>query len=151
MFNIYSRIWAAVLLLGIVVSLSSCGSDEPDYRIAYYLDINSQVDIGLIDDDSEQDISSSDPSTSPITTAVINMRGALHDAYPEPTYIGNDSGVLSALNQIYYKFQSSYAQFTTVTVCVVKLCRSHIDDEGVIQDSRVMAVYQFGLLPPGIQ
>ena len=148
--HIFSPIQAAlvaVLLIATTAVLTSCGSDEPNYRIAYYLEIDSQVDIGLIESDEDQDVSSSDPETSPITTAVKQMKVALRDVYPEPTTEGNDAAVLEALGGIHKRFQSAYAGMTTVTVCIVKLCRAHIDKEGLIQDSRVMAVYQFSLLP----
>ena len=135
-----------MLLIGTTALFTSCG-DEPNYRIAYYLDINTKMDLGLGENQEDENITSSDPATSPITTAVKNMKVALREAYPEPTQQGNDSAVLAALGHIYNEFQRSYTGLTTINVCVVKLCRAHIDDDGIIHDNKVMAVYQFSLLP----
>lgn len=143
-----SRWLLAALMACMLVTSTSCGNDEPDYLIGYYLNIQSQVNLNLSDYDESQGTSAS-MSSSVLSTTIVNMRKALEATYPTATLQGNDSAVLTALDNIYRNYKIAYSGVEGHTVCIVKLYRTHLDGE-VIVDSRCLTTYHFGIIPEDI-
>ena len=131
-------------LLFISLLLISC-SDEPDWKIGYYLSIQSQVALSLSEEDESQ-------GTTPaavvdvLSNTVRRMKQALHDAYPQDTRTGDDVAVLVACGDIYRDYKLSYADKEGHTVCVLTLYRTKKDGD-VVKESTVLTTYHFGELP----
>ena len=137
-----------VLMLAIpTTTMTSCGDDEPDMLVGYYLSIQSQVRLTLSEEDESQGTSAS-PVQDMLSTTIVRMRNALRIAYPMPNYHGNDSHVISALDDIYKDYKSMYGSSERNTVCVVKLCRARMEGE-IVKKSKTLKTYQFGAIPPG--
>lgn len=136
----------ALLCFGASMVPMSCGSDEPDLLVGYYLRIDSQVRLSLYEQDEEQG-TSADSESDVLSNTIIKMRKALKDTYPEPTYMGDDAAVIKALDDIYRKYKIFYSHLEKGTVCTVKLYRAKLDD-GIVVNSKSMAVFLFGALPP---
>ena len=52
---------------------------------------------------------------------------------------------------IYNEYHSMYGSIEKNTVCVVKLYRARIDDEGVVKKSTPLKSYHFGAQPPSTE
>ena len=140
----------AVALVMPQVLLTSCGNDEPDWLIGYYMTIDSQVRLSLHESDDESQGTSASPVEDVLSTTIVRMRTALHDAYPVNNYQGDDAGVITALDNIYYAYKSMYGVDEKNTVCVVKLYRASMDGEIVVK-STALKTYHFGARPPGFE
>ena len=137
-----------MMLLVIPAStLTSCGDDEPDMLVGYYLGIQSQVRLTLSEEDESQGTSAS-PVQDMLSTTIVRMREALRTAYPMPNYYGNDSHVISALDDIYMDYKAMYGGSERNTVCVVKLYRARMEGE-IVKKSKTLKTYHFGAIPPG--
>lgn len=128
------------------LSLTSCGSDEPDLLVGYYMTINSQVRLNLSEMDESQG-TSSQPEADMLSYTIVRMRNALHEVYTHPSTQGNDAVVIAALDYIYNDYHSMYGAFEKNTVCVVKLYRARLDEEGVVKKSTPLKSYRFGAQP----
>jgi hypothetical protein len=133
----------ALLLAGML--LAACSSDEPDYMVGYYMDINSQVRLSLADADENQG-TTPDMVVDVLSNTVRRMRQALRDAYPQDTRSGNDAAVLTAVDNIYRDYKLSYASKEGNTVCVINLYRTKKEGE-VVKESMPLKTYHFGALP----
>ena len=136
----------ALLCLGASLVPMSCGNDEPELLVGYYLRIDSQVRLSFYEQDEEQG-TSADPEADVLSNTILKMRAALKQAYPEPTLEGDDAAVITALDNIYKKYKRFYSHLEKGTVCTVKLYRAKLDD-GIVVNSRPMTVFLFGALPP---
>ena len=134
-----------ILLAGTLMALSSCGSDEPDWLIGYYMTINAQTRINLSDDDESQG-TSAQPVADVLSNTIVQMRVALQEAYPENNHQGNDAAVLTALDQIYKKYKTMYGGEEKNAVCIVKLYRASMDGE-IVKKSTALKTYRFGARP----
>lgn len=135
----------ALLFLGSTLFTTSCGSDEPDLLVGYYLTIDSQVRLSLYEEDESQG-TSANPDQDVLSNTIIKMKTALRETYPEATLKGNDAAVISALDNIYRKYKTMYGHLERGTVCTVKLYRAKLDD-GIVVNSKSMMVFHFGALP----
>ncbi|MBQ6080749.1 MAG: hypothetical protein IJK93_10800 [Muribaculaceae bacterium] len=141
--------WLIAALMACMLATSfSCGNDEPDLLVGYYLNIQSQVNLNLSDYDESQGTSAT-TSSSVLSTTIVRMRKALEETYPIATYQGNDSGVLAACDSIYRNYKLAYSHLERNTVCVVKLYRTRLDGEAIVS-SRCMTTYLFGIIPETI-
>lgn len=134
-----------ILVVGTMTTLSSCGSDEPDWLVGYYLSINSQTRISLSEEDESQG-TSSQPIADVLSNTIVQMRNALQEAYPEVTTRGDDAAVLTALDEIYMKYKTMYGGEEKNAVCIVKLYRASMDGE-VVKKSTALKTYRFGARP----
>lgn len=143
------------LLLGLsllffpLMSLTSCGNDEPDLMVGYYLSINSQVGYMATTENEEQGTMSDSNYGNVLYTTITKMRQALHNAYPIASKDGNDVAVLSACDNIYREYKSMYGALEKNTICVAKIYRARMDGE-IVVSSKTLTVYHFGALPPGM-
>ena len=142
--------WLIVAMAMIVPSLSSCGNDEPDLLIGYYMTIQSKVRLNLSEMEESQG-TSSQPEADVLSQTIVRMRHALHEVYTHPSPQGNDAVVISALDYIYNEYHSMYSSIEKNTVCVVKLYRARIDDEGIVKKSTPLKSYHFGAQPPSTE
>lgn len=135
-----------LLLSGCLLMITaSCGKDEPDWLVGYYLSINSQVRLTLTEEDEGQG-TMPDKSVDVLSNTVRRMRNALQDAYPVNKRQGDDGAVIMAVDNIYKDYAASYADKEGHTICVVQLCRAHMDGD-VVKESRAIKTYHFGELP----
>lgn len=140
------RLLVLVLMLSIPLStLMSCGDDESDLAVGYYLSIQSQVRLSLSENDESQGTSSS-PLADPLSLTIIRMREALRNAYPEPNNYGNDSRVIAVLDAIFMDYKTTHNASERNTVCVVKLYRTRLDGE-IVKKSKALKTYHFGAIP----
>ena len=130
----------------IALSLTSCDSDEPDLLIGYYMTIQTQVRLNLSEMDESQG-TSSQPEADMLSYTIVRMREALHEVYTHPSTQGNDAVVIAALDYIYNDYHAMYGAFEKNTVCVVKLYRARIDEEGIVKKSTPLKSYRFGAQP----
>jgi len=138
----------ALLAVIMVMVFSSCGSDEPDWLVGYYMTINSQVRISLTEEDESQG-TSAQPIADVLSNTIVKMRHALHDAYPVSTTTPNDAAVISACDDIYRQYKAMYGGDERNTVCVVKLYRAAMDGE-VVMRSTPLKTYHFGARPANL-
>ena len=138
-------LFTALLLNFPLLMLDSCGSDEPEQLVAYYMEINSQVRLSFYEEDEGQG-TSANPDEDVLFNTIVKMRTALLNTYPVMTVDGDDAAVISALDKIYRKYKSMYGHLERNTVCTVKLYRAKMSG-GVIVGSRSLTVYLFGALP----
>lgn len=124
--------------------LTSC-DDEPDLLVGYYMTINSQVRLSLYLEDESQGTSAS-PVADMLSTTLVRMRTALHNAYPQNNTHGNDSKVIAACDAVYMQYKSMYGDEEKNTVCVAKLYRASMDGE-VVKHSKALKTYHFGARP----
>lgn len=141
----------AVILLAIalVPALNSCGQDEPDMLVGYYLDIKSQVPYKASGEDEEQGTVSSSTVGNVLYVTITRMKRALQEAYPTVGYEGNDAAVISALDAIYRDYKASYGHLERNPICVVKLYRTKMDGT-IVKKSRSLKAYQFCALPSDV-
>ncbi len=145
--HLIARLILLVLLcFGTSLVPTSCGSDEPNLLVGYYLTIDSQVRLSVYEHDEEQG-TSADPDADVLSNTIVKMKTALKEAYPEPTGQGDDAAVIAALDNIYRKYKTMYSHLEKGTVCTVKLHRAKLDD-GIVINSRPMTAFFFGALPP---
>lgn len=140
-------IFLAMMLFVPLTTMTSCGNDEPDMLVGYYLGIQTQVRLTLSEEDESQGTSAS-PVQDMLSTTIVRMREALRIAYPMPNYYGNDSKVIAALDDIFNDYKSMYGSSERNTVCVVKLCRARMEGE-IVKKSKTLKTYHFGAIPPG--
>lgn len=133
----------ALLFSGLL--LVSCGNDEPNWNVGYYLSIESQVQLSLSDDDESQGTTPAQ-AVDVLSNTVRRMRVALKEAYPQDTRTGDDAAVLVACGDIYKDYKLSYADKEGHIVCVVTLYRAKKDGD-VVKESRPLSTYHFGELP----
>lgn len=135
----------AVALVMPLTFMTSCSNDEPDMLVGYYMTIDSQVRLSLYEEDESQGTSSS-PIVDVLSYTLIQMRHALHNAYPQNNTHGNDAKVIAACDGIYKKYKSMYGAEERNTVCIVKLYRASMDGE-VVKRSKALKTYRFGARP----
>lgn len=141
----YQRLLISLFLLCTLTMATSCGSDEPDWLVGYYMTINSQVRISLSEEDESQG-TSSQPIADVLSNTIVKMRNALHEAYPVNGTTGNDAAVIAALDDIYRQYKLMYGGDERNTVCVVKLYRAAMDGE-IVMRSTPLKTYHFGARP----
>ena len=134
-----------VMLCAMVMATASCGSDEPELKVAYYMEINSQVRLSLYEEDESQG-TSANPDEDVLSNTILKMRTAMNDAYPEMTFKGDDARVITAIDNIYKNYKSMYGHLERNTVCTVKLIRVKMDGTHIVK-SKTIKVYLFGALP----
>lgn len=139
----------ALLLLVPMVMGTSCGSDEPDWLVGYYMTINSETRLNLTENDESQG-TSSQPYADVLSNTIVKMRIALNEFYQEPTTHANDAVILTALDNIYKQYKAMYGHLEKNTVCVVTIYRAAMDGE-IVKRSTPLKTYHFGALPPGIE
>lgn len=142
-------IMVALLLLVPMVMGTSCGSDEPDWLVGYYMTINSETRLNLTENDESQG-TSSQPYADVLSNTIVKMRTALNEFYQEPTTHANDAVILTALDNIYKQYKAMYGHLEKNTVCVVTIYRAAMDGE-IVKRSTPLKTYHFGALPPGIE
>ena len=133
------------MLAGVLTGASSCGNDEPDLDVGYYLGIQSQVRLSLYEEDESQGTSAS-PVADVLSTTIVRMRKALALAYPKPNAYGNDAHVIAACDDIYMDYKKSYGPSERNIVCVVKLYRARMEDD-IVKKNTALKTYNFGALP----
>ncbi|MBR5170547.1 MAG: hypothetical protein IKW85_08260 [Muribaculaceae bacterium] len=143
--KMYQRLLISLFLLCTLTMATSCGSDEPDWLVGYYMTINSQVRISLSEEDESQG-TSSQPIADVLSNTIVKMRNALHEAYPVNGTTGNDAAVIAALDDIYRQYKLMYGGDERNTVCVVKLYRAAMDGE-IVMRSTPLKTYHFGARP----
>lgn len=143
--------WRLVLLVGVLVGtlagVASCGSDEPELKVGYYLSINSSEAFLASSDDEGQGTMSDTPNGNVLYTTITRMKNALRAAYPTPDYQGADVAVLMACDKIYRAYKGMYGEYEKNTICVVKIMRVSLDGD-IVVGSRTLTTYSFGALPP---
>ena len=127
---------------------SSCGKDDKDLMVGYYMSINSKESFMASEDDENQGTTSANPDANVLYTTITRMKRALYDAYPTPRYGGDDVAVLAACDSVYRKYKNMYGALEKNTICVVKIMRTSQDGDIVVK-SRTLTTYSFGALPPG--
>jgi len=137
---------AMLVMLISSLSLTSCGDDEPELLIGYYMSIHSQVGLTLSPMDESQGTTSS-PEADMLSLTIVRMRAALHNVYSRPTVTGNDAAVITACDNIYNEYHAKYAGVERNTVCVVKIYRARMAD-GIVKESIPLKTYHFGAQPP---
>ena len=140
---------AILLLITSAVTVNSCGSDEPDMMVGYYLDIQSEIAYKASEDDEEQGTMSDHEESNVLYTTLTRMQQALRRTYPINDYVGNDAAVISALDSIYRNYKRNYGHLEKKTVCVAKLYRTKMDGM-IVKGSRSLKTYQFGILPSNV-
>ena len=140
---------AILLLITSAVAVNSCGSDEPDMLVGYYLDIQSEIAYKASEDDEEQGTMSDHEESNVLYTTLTRMQQALRRTYPINDYVGNDAAVISSLDSIYRDYKRMYGHLEKKTVCVAKLYRTKMDGM-IVKGSRSLKTYQFGILPPNV-
>ena len=143
--------WRVCLLVAVVlaalVGVASCGSDEPDLMVGYYMSINSTDSFMASEDDEGQGTMSDTQHGNVLYTTITRMKKAMRDAYPTRDYKGDDAAVLNACDKIYRAYKSMYGEYEKNTICVVKIMRTRQDGD-VVMSSRTLTTYSFGALPP---
>lgn len=137
----------AVLLVGVMAGMVSCGNDEPELKVGYYMSISSSESFMASEDDESQGTMSETPNGNVLYTTISRMKRAMVDAYPTPDTNGADAAVLMACDRIYRNYKTMYGPYERNTVCVVKIMRVGLD-EGKVVTSRTLTTYSFGALPP---
>lgn len=135
----------AVMLFGV---MTSCGHDEPELKVGYYMSVSSNDSYMASTDDEEQGTMSESSNGNVLYTTISRMKQALYNAYPTPDTRGADAAVLMACDKIYRNYKTMYGQYERNTVCVVKIMRVGLDDDGRVMNSRTLTTYSFGALPP---
>ena len=149
--EVYRRLLLTLALLVIpLLMLTSCGDDDDDMLVSYYMSIDSSVGYSASSEDEQQGTMSENSSGNVLYTTITRMKRALRNAYPIADYQGNDPAVLTACDNIYREYKNMYGAHEKNTVCVVKILRTHIDNDGIVRDSRTLTVYHFGALPPSL-
>ncbi len=134
-----------LLLFSVVLGTYSCGNDDPDFMIGYYMSINSQVRLTLSEGDDAPG-TTSNLTVDVLSNTVRNLKTALHEAYPQDTRKGDDAAVITACDKIYMDYKSSYADKEGHTVCVISLYKAKKDGD-IVVSSTPLKTYSFGALP----
>ena len=136
---------STLVLLSCLFIPCSCGNNEPDWFIGYYLSVDSQIRLSLSEDDENQG-TMPDRTVDIVSNVIRRMKAALQEAYPEDNLKGDDSAALAACNNIYMAYKHAYSEYEGNTVVVVKLYRVKKDND-VVKESTPLTVYHFGALP----
>ena len=136
----------AVLMMPV---FSSCGSDEPDWTVGYYMEIQSSTSFMASTEDEQQGTMSDHEESNVLYTTIMRMKQALRDAYPVATRQGDAGVVIAALDAVYRPYKAMYGQLERNTICVVKLYRTSMDGE-IVKRSRALKSYHFGALPANV-
>lgn len=136
-----------VVLVGTLAGVASCGGDEPEYLVGYYLSVNSSEAYKASDEDESQGTMSDTQSGTVLYKTITRMKNALSKAYPTPVIKGDDVAVLTACDKIYRDYKSMYGEYEKNTICVVKIMRVSLEGD-IVVGSRTLTTYSFGSLPP---
>lgn len=143
--------WRVSLIVAVVlaalVAVTSCGSDEPEYLVGYYLSVNSSEAYMASEDDESQGTMSDTQNGNVLYKTITRMRNALVNAYPTPDTKGADVAILMACDKIFRDYKSLYGEYEKNTICVVKIMRVKLEDN-IVVGSRTLTTYSFGSLPP---
>lgn len=144
--------WHLFLLIAVVVAalvgVTSCGHDDPELKVGYYLSVSSSEAYMASSDDEDQGTMSDTQSGNVLYTTITRMKQAVRNAYPAPQNNGDDAAVLVACDKIYRDYKRMYGEYEKNTICVVKIMRTSLNDEGIVVGSRTLTTYSFGSLPP---
>lgn len=135
------------LLLAFCPLLMSCGDDEPDMLVGYYMEIQASTSYWAADDDEEQGTMSDHEDANVLYTTITRMKQTLKETYPAPTHEGNDAAVITALDNIYHRYKTMYGHLERNNICTVKLNRIKLDGT-IVKSSQAIKIYHFGALPP---
>ena len=133
--------WQLLFALVVLGSLVSCGGDDGPMDIDYYLNIQSTEAFKNSATDQQQG-TTSESGTSIIYTSIMLMHQAIVKAYPVRGTTGNDAAVITACDEIYRSYLESQGEKDGPVVCVVSLCRAHMEGE-IVKSSVPLKTYRF--------
>ena len=87
----------AVLMMPVI---TSCGSDEPDWTVGYYMEIQSSSAFMASSEDEEQGTMSDHEESNVLYTTIMRMKRALRDVYPVATRQGDDGMVIAPVVEV---------------------------------------------------
>ena len=120
------------------LSLTSCGSDEPETNgIVYYIEIEEEFLV-----DGSVNHTDRYKNHNPITM----LREAIQNVYPEPNSVGSDEAVIMACDEVYARFYEMYTGKENHLTCVVNLIKGRMES-GIIRQSELLKTYNFDVNP----
>jgi hypothetical protein len=126
----------SLLLVSVIISIASCGSDEPQSNVIdYYLNVEEEF---LIDGSTAH----TDRYYSPIT----RMRDVIRKTYPNPDNKGLDEAVIAACDKEYETYCEMYNGGSEHFTCLFHLVKAHKVD-GIVKESETLRTYNYDINP----
>lgn len=125
-----------LLMIGTIVTLSSCGDDEPKSMVIdYYVEVEEEF---LVDGAVDHTDRYYNPKTL--------MTEALRTAYPTPDATGNDIAVIQACDELYQRYCSMYDGKAEHLTCLLHLIKV-VKKGDIVQQSEMLRTYMFDINP----
>ena len=126
----------SLLLVSVIISVASCGSDEPQSNVIdYYLNVEEEF---LIDGSTDH----TDRYYSPIT----RMREVIRKTYPNPDSKGLDDAVIAACDKEYETYYEMYDGGSEHFTCLFHLVKAR-KVNGIVKESETLRTYNYDINP----
>lgn len=125
-----------LLLMGTIMTLSSCGDDEPKSTVVdYYVDVEEEF---LVDGAVDHTDRYYNPKTL--------MMEAIRTAYPTPDATGKDEAVIQACDELYERYYSMYDGKAEHLTCLLHLTKVYKKGD-IVKQSEALKTYTFDINP----
>jgi len=126
-----------VMLVATVMTMVSCGDDEPQMVVNYYLDVEEAFRIN-----------SSTALIDRYYNPKTRMEQAIKAAYPNPDMDGDDDAVLEACDREFAEYVEMYTGGAEHFTCLMHLMKAEMVD-GIARHNVKLRTYSYDINPPG--
>jgi hypothetical protein len=134
-FNPWRMMLLSLAFIAATMTLVSCGDDEPETVIDYYVDIEEQFLVN-----------SSSSTTDRYISPASRMKEAIHKAYPTPNETGNDAAVIEACDKEYQDYVMMYTGRPEHFTCLLHVMRAKKVGT-IVRQSEKLRTYTFDINP----
>ena len=125
----------SVAVIAATMTFVSCGDDDPEAVIDYYVDVEEQF---LVNEST----ATTDRYISPVT----RMTEAIRKAYPNPNETGNDAAVIEACDKEYYDYLMMYTGRPEHFTCKLRVMRARKIGT-IVKQSEELKTYTYDINP----
>ena len=135
----YINPWRMLLWVAFIaatMTLASCGDDEPEAVIDYYVNVEEKF---LVNSSAELTDRYFHPES--------RMREAINKAYPKPDDKGNDALVIEACDKEYAEYVKMYTGVEAHFTCLLHIMRAKKVGT-IVKQSEKIKTYSYDINPP---
>lgn len=134
-FNPCRMLLLSLAFIAINMGLVSCGDDEPEAVIDYYVNVEEKFLVN-----------SSADLTDRYFSPDARMREAIHKAYPTPDEKGNDAAVIQACDKEYAEYVAMYTGVNGHFTCLLHVMRAKKVGT-IVKQSEKIRTYSYDINP----
>lgn len=134
-FNPWRMMLLSLACFAATMTLVSCGDDEPETVIDYYVNVEEQFLVNSSTSTTDRYIS---PST--------RMNEAIRKAYPTPNETGNDAAIIEACDKEYQDYLMMYTGRPEHFTCLLHVMRAKKVGT-IVKQSEKLKTYTYDINP----